>query len=547
MPRERWIPRASVSLVVSIAFMLSLFAPATIHAEGRAKFSDEQRQGYLGKTSRSQIARNVLARIKHRDRAPRLRSASQRLLFWHDVLLDAIALDHTPDPDTGEVDFVQGGPGRTSRALAMTQIAVFDAVAVFDRRYTPYHALDLRPHGASLDAAIAYAAHAMLVTLFPAQTNRFEALLASDLDQLRVGPKRVRRGRTIGLAAASAMLDARANDSSQDPEPQFGEGGRVADGASTADGGLVNGGSRQIGSWEPDPNTPEFSGDFNLSLGAYWGGVKPFVLEGGDEFRVPPPPVDSDAFAETFAEVAALGGSPENTATPSSSTPETRFVGNYWGYDAVPLLGTPPRLYNQIAIQIAVDRGLRRPADLARFLAVVNAALADSGVAAWDSKYYYNYWRPVTGIRRDDGNPSTANDPDWNPVGISVVNVALPEGPIRPTPPFPAYPSGHATFGAAIFEVLRDHFGDDRPFTFVSDEYNGEGVDSFDTSAPRPLVPVRFSSFTEAQRANGISRIYNGVHWQFDNLAGQALGEAIASKLLDSGEAFQPRRKSRRR
>ena len=209
----------------------------------------------------------------------------------------------------------------------------------------------------------------------------------------------------------------------------------------------------------------------------------------------------------------------------------------------------------------------------------MNVGLADAGIAAWDSKYYYDYWRPVTAIRRGDGGrraggpdhgagpePVTAlmrsvrrwtkmigrwgrvgrkiglsltlEDPDWKPVGISVINT---EDPITPTPPFPAYPSGHSTFGAAAFGVMREHFGNDVRFTFVSEEYNGEGVDPL--GVPRPLVPVRFRSLSHAQKQNGLSRIYNGSHWPWDDDAGQDLGEDVARHLLRDEPAFRPVKK----
>jgi hypothetical protein len=537
--RKQFLIACLLSAAAAAPLLLSAPAAAKDGDRDGSKFSEGQRRGYLGETSKSQLARSVHNRIKNKNKAPRLRESSERVIFWHGVTLDSVALDHTPDPDTGAVDFVQGGPGRTSRALAMTQIAVFDAVNAFTRKYEPYNDIGAAKKYASMDAAIAYAAHTMLSDLYPAQQDRLDALLASDIEQIRDWPWRIAEGREVGTAAAEAMLARRAEDNSHDAEPQFGAGGRVATGITTHYGVGVNSGGRNLHDWEPDPNTPEFAGEYNLSLGAWWGAVTPFVLERGDQFRVPPPPAPgSPAYIAAYNEVASLGGAPDNTGIPSTSTPELRFIGNFWGYDAVPLLGTPPRLYNQIALQVALDQRIKKPDDLARYLAMVNAALGDCGVAAWDSKWYYNYWRPVTAIRREDGVAETASDPAWNPVGVSVINTT---SFIRPTPPFPAYPSGHATFAASMFEVLRDYFGNDTPFTFVSDEYNGEGVDPFDPSVPRPLVPVRYSSFQQAQEENGMSRIYNGVHWQYDNLEGQKLGVKVARRLLDDADAFQPK------
>jgi len=203
----------------------------------------------------------------------------------------------------------------------------------------------------------------------------------------------------------------------------------------------------------------------------------------------------------------------------------------------VPLIGVPPRIYNQITSQLAFKEYKNDALAFARVLAMTNIAMADVSIAAWDSKYFYNYWRPVTGVRVDDANPLTFNDPTWDPVGTSVVNTAEA---IRPTPPFPAYPSGHAAFGAAVFEILRESIRDNTKFTFVSDEYNGTGVTPTEEGpVTRPLVPVRFSSLTDAQESNGVSRIYNGVHWSFDNTAGQDQGERVARFLLDDVDAFQ--------
>jgi hypothetical protein len=538
--------RIGVCLCAAAAAVLFTIPAPAQHKE--SKFTREQIEGYLGGLSRSEYARSVFQRLKARTIARRIADTTDRVAFWHEVALDSVALDHTPDPDTGEVAFIQGGPTRTSRAMAMVQIAVYDAVNAFGGFFQPYNDIGSENRfDTSVDAAIAWAAYTVLVALFPDQTERFDSLLQTDLEQVdtRLSPGvrkiRLRQGREVGERAAQAILDARANDRSNDPEPRFGEGGRVADGATTVFDEGVNDGSRLPFRWEPDPNTPEFSGDFNLSLGAYWGGVTPFALEHGGQFRITAPPEPgSQDYVEAFNEVASAGGSPFNTGIPSTSTEEKRFIGNFWGYDAVPLLGTPPRLYNQIAIQLAHEKGIKTPIGLARFLAIVNVGLADSGIAAWDSKYFYNYWRPVTAIRRDDGIDGTPEDPHWDPVGISVVNVELPGAFIRPTPPFPAYPSGHATFGASMFEVLRSFFGDDTAFTFISDEYNGEGIDPADPTVPRPLVPVRFSSFTEAQEQNGQSRIYNGVHWQYDNQNGQALGVRISRYILDSFQPFQP-------
>jgi hypothetical protein len=167
-------------------------------------------------------------------------------------------------------------------------------------------------------------------------------------------------------------------------------------------------------------------------------------------------------------------------------------------------------------VTIADQRG-SDAVKLARLLALVNVAMADAGIAIWESKYYYEYWRPVTGIREadagtgptgaGDGNPATVGDPAFMPLGAPASNLNGPNF----TPPFPSYPSGHAGFGGALFEILRNFYGtDDIPFTFVSDEFNGVTLDN--NRNVRPLIPRSFSSLSEAEEENGQSRIYLGIH-----------------------------------
>jgi len=172
-------------------------------------------------------------------------------------------------------------------------------------------------------------------------------------------------------------------------------------------------------------------------------------------------------------------------------------------------------------------------AELARLLALVNVAMADAGIAIWESKFYYQYWRPVTGIREadertgpsglGDGNPGTAGDPKYSPLGAPASNLTGPNF----TPPFPAYPSGHAGFGGALFEMLRNFYHTDRiRFSFVSDEFNGVTRDNAGTV--RPLIERRFASLSQAEEENGQSRIYLGIHWAFDKTEGIAQGRRIA-------------------
>ncbi len=545
-----------------LAALISLpLASAPVLAEEESEAvpqTETQALGYLGELSESIILSGRLEEFKSTARYDDIygegETLAKRVKFWHNVALDTSALDHTPgaspDFEPGEEGFAspdQGGPTRTSRALAMVHLAMFDALNAIEDEYVPYVGGDIDVEvGASADAAVVFAAARMLRRLYPAQKDRINDIFNAEKDRVRVFTTNAefRAGRDVGIAAFKAVRDARRGDKSGRAEPNFGEGGRVANGGKTTFFGTpVNGGGSNFGEWQPDPNVPDEAPDFELALGAFWGNVTPFFMDSGDQFRTPEPPLpdnadDYEEYAVYFDEVAAIGGSEENINTPSTGTDRTRFIGNYWGYDGVPLIGVPPRIYNQIASQLAFDKYSDDALAFARVLALTNVAMADVGIAAWDSKYFYNYWRPVTGVRVDDGNPLTVTDPTWDPVGVSVVNTAEA---IRPTPPFPAYPSGHAAFGATVFEILRDSLGNVR-FTFVSDEYDGVSVMPTENGpVTRPFVPRRFSNLDLAQRSNGVSRIYNGVHWDFDNVAGQNQGEEIARFLLDEVDAFQPK------
>jgi hypothetical protein len=270
-----------------------------------------------------------------------------------------------------------------------------------------------------------------------------------------------------------------------------------------------------------------------LALGARWDEVAPFVMSGSAQFRAPPPPaLDTAAYAQAYAEVKALGG--DGVTTPTTRTVEQTTIGLFWAYDGTPSLCAPPRLYNQVAMQIATGMGTDA-ADLARLLALVNTAMADAAIAIWESKYHYELWRPVTGIREDDGNPATTADAAFVPLGAPASNLTGPDF----TPPFPAYPSGHAGFGGALFQTLRRFYGtDDIAFRFVSDEFNGVTLDH-DGNA-RPRIARAFGRLSEAEEENGQSRIYLGIHWAFDKTAGIAQGRRVADLVFDG--AFQPLR-----
>ena len=441
---------------------------------------------------------------------------------WNEIALNANALDHVPvAPDGPE----QLGPVRTARAFAIVHIAIFDAVNAIVGGYKSYTGLSSADKNTSMDAAIAQAAHDTLVELFPSQTDSFDARLAEDLSKIHNGPAK-KNGIDLGHRAAVAILTLRANDGSQHEEELYGSEYMPAAG---------------LGKWRQDPIS-----QIPIALGSKWAElVTPFVLMAANQFPAPPPPaLDTPEYAAAFNEVKNFGGCGDDliacegefggSVTPTKRSPEQTEIGIYWGYDGTPYLGTPPRLYNQIAVQIAEQKGTDT-VELARLLALVNVAMAEAGLVCWGTKYKEEFWRPITGIREaaSDGNNDTEENLSWTPLGAQASNKVGPNF----TPPFPAYPSGHATFGAAMFQTLRKFYRIDRiRFTFVSDEFNGITRDN--QGIVRPFKPRTFKSLSEAEEENGQSRIYLGIHWAFDKTEGIAQGRKVADYVFE--HAFTP-------
>jgi hypothetical protein len=374
---------------------------------------------------------------------------------WNGAALDAIRTHRTPPPIA-------------SRALAILHVSIFDAVNGLDRSYEPFFVRE-RPHGgASEEAAASAAAHAVLVELFPESAATFSELHAATLDGIRDVPGK-RRGVEWGETVASRILAWRANDNSDAVvPPPTGEGPGV---------------------WGP---TPPASAPYLLPQ---WGFVVPFIMPAGGHFRpLGPPPLTSGEYAEDYAEVKAFGA-----LTGSARTPEQDQIALFWADGAG--TETPPGHWNSIAQDVA--RAQRNTVvENARLFALLNVAMADAAICAWDAKYAFNSWRPVTAIRNGDadGNPATEADPAWSSFIV--------------TPPFPDYVSGHSTFSGAAARILARFYRTDRiAFTTGSDFLPG--------------VTRRFRSFSAAAAEAAISRLYGGIHFRFANEDGLAAGMEI--------------------
>jgi membrane-associated phospholipid phosphatase len=370
-------------------------------------------------------------------------------------------------------------PPLAARNMAIVHLAVADAVAAVDRSFEPY-AVDIRlPRPASASAAAAAAAHRSLVGLYPDQAAAFRATLHDSLAAIPAGPDRL-RGFLLGRHVAQRTLAMRRNDG--------------ADAASDYAPGAGP------GRWEPTP--PAFAD----ALLPQWPDVTPFAIGTGDRFRpLDPPSLGDDAYAEAFEEVKRLGA-----VDSAARTADQTQIARFWADGAG--TATPPGHWNAIAAEVAEARGATL-AENARLFATLNVALADAGIASWDAKYAFDLWRPVTAIRRadTDGNPRTEPDPGWVP--------------LLPTPPFPTCTSGHSTFSGAAEAVLSAYFGPETAFATGS-----EGL---------PGVTRSFESFAEAAEEAGMSRIYGGIHFQFDNVDGLASGRAVGRHVAAS--LFRPR------
>jgi len=420
------------------------------------------------------------------------------ILDWNAVAIEANRQDHSGTFGAP----VQGGPAKSSRALAIIHIAMYDAAnSVGD--YGASYCGNYSGKDASLDAAVATAAYDTLVALHPNQADVFDDLYDEYLAGITAGAAK-NKGIQVGRSAARSILKQRKNDGSD------------VVGVYTPSGAP--------GNHDVDPLSPNQG-----FLGASWGKVKPFALNRSFDFRpTPPPTLGSEDYADALNDVKDYGGDGDTTFTIRSD--EETEIGIYWAYDGTRGLGTPPRMYNQIARVIALQEG-NTELENAQLFAQLNIAMADAGIVCWGMKYTYDFWRPILGIRHADvdGNPDTEADPNWTPLGAPASNQSGHDF----TPPFPAYPSGHATFGAASFRVIARFFETDAiPFTFLSDELNGLTTDAHGNT--RPSSPRTFQTLSEAALENARSRIYLGVHWQFDADEGVRCGIAIGDFVADT-------------
>jgi membrane-associated phospholipid phosphatase len=377
------------------------------------------------------------------------RASVDEVTRWNQIATDATTVANT-------------NALKESCVFAILHVAIHDAANSVESRYEPYLPRTSPATGASVEAAIASAAHATLVALLPDSKVSFDAALEETLRTVSDDAKK-KAGLEIGRAAAAAILSAREND---------GENRTVQYTAGT-----------KAGEYRPTPP------DFTPAALTHWGSVTPFVLQSSAQFRPAeqPPAVNSLRALADIEEVKAIGGSKSVMRTAEQSE-----IARYWYENS-------PRGWNRIAREVLAARQFD-VWESARLFALVNLAMADGYISNFESKYHYNYWRPITAIRE-------SGDSEW----LSYL----------PTPPVPDYPSGHAAEGAAVATVMARFFNTD----FISF--------SMTSGAPYPGITRKFWSFSEAARENGASRILNGIHFSTAVSAGYIQGERIGEWVFE--------------
>jgi PAP2 superfamily len=402
-------------------------------------------------------------------------SATQpdQVIQWNRTLLQLL---QTPGAQPATV--------HPTRTMAITQLAVYDAVVAIEggtRSYLPQRPV-LRP--SSPAAAAAAAAHRALLSLFPSQRGVVDAKFRASLAQLGTSD-RVREGIRVGERAARAVLAARANDRSNATPPPF----MPAPGA---------------GEYQLTPPA------FGQPVFTNWAAVTPFALERASQFRPPPAPaVNSPRYSADFNEVRSLG-----SATSTTRSADQTEIARFWG------AGPVQNVWNEIAqtAGLAMHNTLGQNA---RMFALLDTGLADGVIALYDAKYAYHRWRPVTAVQAadNDGNPDTAGDPGWTPLAVTAAD--------------PSYVGAHAEISASAAAVLREVLGTDR-------------LDFSLTTPSLPGVTRRFQSFSQAADEAAVSRIYAGQHFRYDEDAGQALGDEVGDFvahhiLASTGSPRRPR------
>ena len=356
------------------------------------------------------------------------------------------------------------------RSFAMMHAAIFDAVNSIDGSYTPY-LTDVPGTGrASQEAAAAQAAHDVLVALYPTREAIFKNELSDSLNGIPAN--RAYQGIRVGRIAAAHLLAVRANDGWNAPLPPF----------------IL---PTTPGNWQPTPP------NFPTAGFTQYPAVLPFAIGSSSRFTPnPPPAMTSDEYARDFNEVKEIG-----SATSTTRTADQTKVAQLWANVNTPTTNT--LVWNNVARTVAIERD-NTTAENARLFALLNIAQHDALQTTMTSKYVYGFWRPVTAIRRadEDGNPNTAPDVNWSSLIVA--------------PPYPSYAGNMAAIGTSQATILALFFG--RDDIRYQNTWDGAG------GATRS-----YAGFNQMANEQERARVYGGIHYTFDQVAGQSAGRNVGN------------------
>ncbi len=470
-----------VNSIVTVSLDQSDSIPRSVVADAEGRFTVQLSVAEGLQTVRLS-ARDDLGR--HSDKSLEIRRGNT-IQDWNASALDIVRQWTTTSNDPYQGRIVTAQPPLVARNLAMIHAAMFDAANAVTGKYDGYR-VDLPPQvGASADAAAAAAAFEVAKSLYSA-VDEIAVWLASLDETLAQVPDGTAKtlGIELGRSVGKAILADRVNDGAK-ASPTYAP-------------------TTEVGKWQrtfPDYLPPLLS---------QWPSVKPFALASGNEFRPEPPPaIDSAEYAAAVDEVMQLGAFQS-----TQRTPEQTEIALFWADGGG--TATPPGHWNRIATDVTLKQGTGF-LETARTFALLNIAMADAGIASWDAKYHYDVWRPIDAIRQadQDGNAATLGNPSWIP--------------LLKTPPFPTYTSGHSTFSGAASTVLTGLFGNNVAFDSQSDGHLAAEQRPLD---PSQIVTRHFDSFNQAAEEAGLSRIYGGIHFNFDNTAGRSLGGQVGTAVI---------------
>jgi hypothetical protein len=364
--------------------------------------------------------------------------------------------------------------------FAYVQLAVYDAVNAIDRRHEPYLFATNAPRGASKDAAATAAAYRILVHYFPSQSDSLDAHYASSIAGLTDSPQSTADGLAVGERTARALIAARAHD------------GLEADVSYAPSAGA--------GNWQPTPSA------FAPPLTAWLGEMRPFSMKWPEEFlpHRGPTPLNRREWIEDYNLTKSLG-----SLNSTIRTPEQTETGLFWTEHTAQQYA---RAFRRLADNRALDT-----AETARLFAMLWTGFADAGIACWNAKYKFGFWRPVTAIRAGGDNPQLTADPEWTPLAS--------------TPAHPEYPAAHGCATGVIARVLRDYFRTPKVPLSVSSTVTNTSHE--------------FDDVTELQREVFGARIYAGFHYRHSLMQGFEIGLQVARNM--SREFFREWPKDRKR